>query len=78
MQKEILTIEEACQLLQISKKSLYKLAKEQKIPSKKILNKWRFDKEALKAWVGGRNTDKQLFNQLLEAEFGYSHRSEFS
>jgi len=51
-------IEEACQLLQISKKSLYKLAKEQKIHSKKILNKWRFDKEALKAWVGGRNTDK--------------------
>lgn len=55
MDQEILKIEEACQFLQIGKRSLYKLAKEGKIPCKKILNKWRFDKEALKAWVGGRD-----------------------
>jgi len=51
MEKEILTIGEAAGFLQISKKSLYKLAKEERVPCKKILNKWRFDKESLKAWV---------------------------
>ena len=51
MEKEILTIEEAASYLQIGKKSLYKLAKEGKIPCKKILNKWRFEKDGLKLWV---------------------------
>lgn len=51
MEKEILTIDEAAALLQIGKRSLYKLAKEGKIPGKKILNKWRFEKESLKAWI---------------------------
>jgi len=51
MEKEILTIEEAAAYLQMVKKSLYKLAKEEKIPCKKILNKWRFEKDGLKTWV---------------------------
>jgi excisionase family DNA binding protein len=51
MEKEIMTVEEAAAYLQIGKKSLYKLAKEEKIPCKKVLNKWRFEKEALKKWV---------------------------
>ncbi|MBW1855313.1 MAG: helix-turn-helix domain-containing protein [Deltaproteobacteria bacterium] len=53
MEKEILTIEEAAAYLQIGKKSLYKLAKEERIPCKKILNKWRFEKDGLKTWVRG-------------------------
>ena len=51
MPKEILTIEEAASFLQIGKRSLYKLVKEGKVPGKKILNKWRFERESLKAWV---------------------------
>jgi len=51
MQKEIMTIDEAAAFLQLGKRSVYKLAKEGKIPGKKVLNKWRFDKEALRAWV---------------------------
>jgi excisionase family DNA binding protein len=51
MEKEILTIDEAAAYLQIGKRSLYKLAKEDRIPCKKILNKWRFEKEALRAWI---------------------------
>jgi len=51
MEKEILTIEEAAGFLQIGKRSLYKLAKQGKVPGKKILNKWRFEKESLKAWI---------------------------
>jgi excisionase family DNA binding protein len=51
MQKEILTIEEAARLLQLSKRALYKLVREGEIPGKKILNKWRFERESLKRWV---------------------------
>ena len=51
MEKEILTIEEAAVYLQIGKRSIYKLAKEGKIPGKKVLNKWRFEKESLRLWV---------------------------
>ncbi len=49
--KEILTIEEAAEFLQLGKRSVYKLAKSGKIPGKKVLNKWRFEKESLKRWV---------------------------
>ncbi|MEE9613034.1 MAG: helix-turn-helix domain-containing protein [Desulfatiglandales bacterium] len=51
MEKEIMTIEEAANYLQIGKRSIYKLAKEGRIPGKKILNKWRFEKESLRKWV---------------------------
>jgi excisionase family DNA binding protein len=53
MDKEILTIEEAAAYLQIGKRSIYKLAKDGKIPGKKVLNKWRFEKESLRSWVSG-------------------------
>jgi len=53
MEKEILTIEEAADYLKIGKRSIYKLAKDGKIPGKKVLNKWRFEKDSLRAWVSG-------------------------
>jgi excisionase family DNA binding protein len=57
MQEEILTIEQAAAYLQIGKRSVYKLAKGGKIPGKKVLNKWRFEKEALRRWVRGERAD---------------------
>ncbi len=51
MDKEILTINEAAAFLRMGRRSLYKLAKEGKIPGRKILNKWRFEKETLREWV---------------------------
>jgi|PlaIllAssembly_1097288.scaffolds.fasta_scaffold1008664_1 excisionase family DNA binding protein len=52
-QEEILTIEEAADYLKIGKRSIYKLAKDGKIPGKKVLNKWRFEKDSLRVWVSG-------------------------
>ncbi len=57
MGKEIMTIEEVADYLQIGKKSIYKLAKAGKIPGKKILNKWRFEKESLRKWVSDIRRD---------------------
>lgn len=54
--KDILTIEEAAEYLQMGKRSIYKLAKAKKIPAKMVLNKWRFVKDELRQWVveGGK------------------------
>jgi excisionase family DNA binding protein len=51
MDKEILTIQETAEFLQLSKRSVYKLLREGKIPGRKILNKWRFEKENLRRWL---------------------------
>jgi excisionase family DNA binding protein len=51
MDKEILTIEEAAQYLQLGKRTIYKLAQKGEIPAKKVLNKWRFDKSTLREWI---------------------------
>ena len=50
MQKEVLTIGGAAELLRLSKRSLYKLVRAGVIPGKKLLNKWRFERETLKRW----------------------------
>jgi len=53
IEHDILTIEEAAKYLQIGVRSVYKLAKKGEIPCKKVLNKWRFEKETLRNWVRG-------------------------
>lgn len=57
MEQEILTIEEAADFLRIGKRSLYKLAQAGEIPGKKVLNKWRFEKESLKTWIRKGQTE---------------------
>jgi excisionase family DNA binding protein len=54
--KDILTIEEAAQYLSLGKRSVYKLAKSGQLPAKMVLNKWRFEREALRDWIrkGGK------------------------
>ncbi len=49
--KEILTIAEAAEYLQMGKRSIYKLVKAKKLPHKKVLNKFRFVKDDLRQWV---------------------------
>ena len=48
---EILTIEEAADFLRLSKRSVYRLLKEGKIPAAKLMHKWRFEKEQLREWI---------------------------
>jgi excisionase family DNA binding protein len=51
MVRSVMTIEQLADYLQIGKRSLYRLAREGKIPAKKILNKWRFDRYQIDAWI---------------------------
>lgn len=60
MEKEIMTIGEAAAYLQIGRRSCYKLAKGGMIPCRKVLNKWRFERNSIKEWIreGGMKDNK--------------------
>jgi excisionase family DNA binding protein len=50
----VLTVDEAAEYLRIPKSSLYKLAKEGKIPCKKVGRHWRFHRDAIDIWLGNQ------------------------
>lgn len=45
------TIDELAEYLRIPKSTLYKLAREGKIPAQKVGRHWRFRKEAIDRWL---------------------------
>ena len=58
MDREIMTIAQVAEYLQISKKSVYQLVHKRKLPACKVLNKWRFDKNLVKQWVSTSQSTK--------------------
>jgi excisionase family DNA binding protein len=48
---EVLTIDELAVYLKIPKSTLYKLAREGKVPSNKIGRHWRFQKRSIDRWL---------------------------
>jgi len=46
----IMTLKETAKYLKIGKSTLYKMAREGKIPAVKIANQWRFRKEDIDKW----------------------------
>lgn len=51
MDIEILNLEQACELLNVSDRTLIKLLREEHIPARKIGREWRFSKTALINWL---------------------------
>ncbi|TYQ16431.1 UNVERIFIED_CONTAM: excisionase family DNA binding protein [Acetivibrio alkalicellulosi] len=73
MNKEILTLEEAAELFNVSVKTFIKLLKEEKVPARKIGREWRFSRQALIEWLSkGESHDysasegdtKEYFNEI--------------
>jgi len=52
--EEILTLEEASQLLRISKEALYQYARGGRIPAKKVGRQWRFIRTQVINWLEGK------------------------
>jgi excisionase family DNA binding protein len=48
---QLLTAEEAAKYLRLHVKSVYRLAKQGKIPSRKVGGTWRFHREAIETWL---------------------------
>ncbi len=58
VQRDILTIEEAAELLGVSVKTFNKVLHSQDLPARKIGREWKFSRAALIEWVGsGRSKD---------------------
>jgi len=55
---DILTIEELSVYLKISKSTLYKLVREDKIPSHKVGRHWRFRKETIDRWLDEKRIEE--------------------
>jgi excisionase family DNA binding protein len=54
--KDVLTLEEASQLFQVSSKTFLKLLREEEIPARKVGREWRFSRTALLGWIESGNS----------------------
>lgn len=54
---EVLTLKEASELLKLSKSTLYNLAREGKVPARRVGRSWRFVRLNLIQWLGSKGTD---------------------
>jgi excisionase family DNA binding protein len=59
MNREIITVVQVADHLQISKKVVYQLVNAGKLPACKILNKWGFDKHSVKQWISDNQSTVQ-------------------
>jgi excisionase family DNA binding protein len=57
--REVLTVKEVCDLLRVHPATLYKLAREGKIPSFRIVSEWRFRKDAVLRWMAEKSAHAQ-------------------
>ncbi|HED03694.1 MAG TPA: DNA-binding protein [Candidatus Fraserbacteria bacterium] len=53
MSKEILTLEEAAALLEVSPRALREAAARGEVPAQKVARRWRFSRFALHRWLAG-------------------------
>jgi excisionase family DNA binding protein len=49
--RDVMTIDQLAEYLQIPKSTLYKLVQDGKFPGKKVGRQWRFRREAVDAWL---------------------------
>ena len=52
---DVLTVEQAAELLQLSTKTLKRLAHAKRLPSRRVGNQWRFSRRALMDWIAGKD-----------------------
>lgn len=57
MEKEVLTVKQVAEFLQMDERTIYKLAKQGNIPSFKVSNQWRFLKKDVESWVEQKKSE---------------------
>ena len=51
LKRQVLTVEQLAEYLQVDKYTIYRLAKKGKIPATKVAGQWRFMKELIDKWL---------------------------
>ena len=54
MESEILTVGQVAEILHLHVMTVYRLAKEGKLPGFKVGGRWRFRRDAMEAWMVDR------------------------
>jgi excisionase family DNA binding protein len=49
--RDVMTIDQLAEYLQIPKSTLYKLVQDGKVPGKKVGRQWRFHRDAVDTWL---------------------------
>ena len=57
--KDVMTIDELAEYLQVSKSSLYKLAQSGRIPGQKVGKHWRFHRGTIDAWLTRQESTRE-------------------
>jgi excisionase family DNA binding protein len=65
--QEILTVKETCDLLRAHPNTLYKMARQGKIPSFRIGTEWRFRKDAILRWMAEKSTHARQVREVLNS-----------
>jgi excisionase family DNA binding protein len=52
---DVLTVDQAAELLQLSSKTLKRLAQARRVPGRRVGNQWRFSRSALMDWLAGKD-----------------------
>lgn len=57
-EKEIMTVKQVAEYLQMDEHTVYKLARTGLVPSLKIAGQWRFKKEILDKWISEQSLER--------------------
>ncbi len=58
--KDLLTLSEVSSFLKVPKSTIYKLARERRLPGHKVGKHWRFVREEIEAWVQQAGTEESV------------------
>jgi len=61
-EKEIMTVKQVSEYLQMHEHTIYKLARSGQIPSLKIAGQWRFKKDVIDKWISEESLVRATHN----------------
>lgn len=68
MSENLIDIKQTAEYLQMNKMTVYKLAREGKIPAFKVASEWRFRKDLIDAWLMNQIKDRPDFEQITTTQ----------
>ena len=63
-EKEIMTVKQVAEYLQMDEHTVYKLARSGQIPSIKIAGQWRFKREVIDKWISQESLERVTQNTM--------------
>ena len=73
MAPEILTVSQVAEVLHLHPMTVYRLAKEGKLPGFKVGGRWRFHRDAMETWMVDRAQVAKLEGEIRRLKSGESN-----